>query len=478
MDQATPTTSQTQPSEHDLSVLKSAYGRKLHNTDVTYMLPADLAEHGRLDVQHEMLKSAAGLYLAPEAVQKALSPRPDGSTPRVLDIGAGSGSWAVDMAKEFPNAEVVGLDIAPVNPSSQPPPNCRFILGDCNTSLDDASYENAFDVIQARCIVSGVPDYRKFLRHVLKALKPGGVFLVLEGRMGCFDENHQPLGVQDENDPKYSWQHKMVCLALEGMVARNDQILYLDDIPGWLKDMGDAWEDIGDKPIWVPIGPWDKSSPALIFQGEAMRQNCLIFTESVQPLLFSRGHPKELVQTWAKNARKELEELPYKQWAKRASDTARSANPHRNFGRVIMDRSTVTKIQTPSREHDLSALKSVHGRNFHNTDALLLLGYVARHLRSRSSAHTADLAEHGRLNVQYEMLKSAAGGLYLAPEAVQKALSPRPDGPAPKVLDIGTGSGIWAVEMAKEFPHAEVVGLDIAPVNSSSYVVPEASTKR
>ncbi|KIO32947.1 hypothetical protein M407DRAFT_90895 [Tulasnella calospora MUT 4182] len=220
------------------------------------------------------------------------------------------------MAKEFPHAEVVGLDLVPVNPSSQAPPNCRFILGDCNTALDDPSYKSAFDMIQARCIVSGVHDYRKFIQHIWKALRPGGVFFVIEGRMGLLDEHRQQLKVRDEGDPDYSWQHKLVSLVGEAMEARNNQIKYLDSIPMWLKAMGDAWEDVGDQTIWTPLGAWNKSSPELVFQGEAMRENSLKYTESVQPLLLLQGYPKESVQKWVQNARKELEELPFKQWAR------------------------------------------------------------------------------------------------------------------------------------------------------------------
>ncbi|KAG8919177.1 hypothetical protein FRC00_011656, partial [Tulasnella sp. 408] len=247
-----------------------------------------------------MLKSATGgLYLAREAVQTALSPRNDGTIPRALDIGTGSGKWVTDMAKEFPHAEVVGLDLAPVNLSSEAPPNCRFIVGDCNTWLDDPSFESAFDMIHARCLITGVFDYRKLIQQIWKSLKPGGVFLVVEGRMGAFDEYRQPLKVGHERDSD-----------------RNDQLTYLDDIPAWLKAMNDAWEDVGEQPVWVPIGAWNKSSPELLFQGEAMRQNVLKYTESAQPLLLLEGHPKEAVEKWAQNATKEMEELPFKQWQK------------------------------------------------------------------------------------------------------------------------------------------------------------------
>ncbi|KAG8949411.1 hypothetical protein FRC00_008160, partial [Tulasnella sp. 408] len=201
----------------------------------------DLAESARLDLQHEILKSATGgLYLAREAVHRALSPRSDGTTPRVLDIGTGSGKWAIEMAKEFPHAEVVGLDLVPVNLSSDVPPNCEFILGNCETCLDDPSYESAFDMIHARIIAPDVFDYRGLIQHIWKALRPGGVFLAVEGRPGSFNENRQQLGDQDEDDP-----------------ARNDQLMYFEDVPAWLKDMEGAWEDVGDQPIWLTIGAWD-----------------------------------------------------------------------------------------------------------------------------------------------------------------------------------------------------------------------------
>lgn len=97
-------------------------------------MPADVDEHGRLDIQHETLKIQMGaLYYPVDLVRRILAPRPPGDqAPAILDIGTGSGecaihrskgasvtfcqgSWAVDMAEEFPHAEVVGVDIVPAN---------------------------------------------------------------------------------------------------------------------------------------------------------------------------------------------------------------------------------------------------------------------------------------------------------------------------------------------------------------------------
>lgn len=66
-----------------------------------------------------------------------------------------------------------------------------------------------------------------------------------------------------------------------------------------------------------------------------------------------------------------------------------------------------------------------------------------------------DMTEHNRLNVQHEMLKIKLGGLFLQPRAVQRALVPR-NGSIPAVLDVGSGSGSWVLDMGEMFPHAEI----------------------
>lgn len=36
--------------------------------------------------------------------------------------------------------------------------------------------------------------------------------------------------------------------------------------------------------------------------------------------------------------------------------------------------------------------------------------------------------------------------------------------PCYAVLDLGTGKGYWAIEMADEFSRADVIGIDMAPI--------------
>ncbi|HEU5383709.1 MAG TPA: class I SAM-dependent methyltransferase [Ktedonobacteraceae bacterium] len=63
-----------------------------------------------------------------------------------------------------------------------------------------------------------------------------------------------------------------------------------------------------------------------------------------------------------------------------------------------------------------------------------------------------DAQEQNRLNFQHHCLYSAIGNHYLVPL--------RPD--IATMLDVGTGTGIWPVEMTRLFPHAHIVGVDIS----------------
>ncbi len=63
-----------------------------------------------------------------------------------------------------------------------------------------------------------------------------------------------------------------------------------------------------------------------------------------------------------------------------------------------------------------------------------------------------DDEEIHRLDFQHFMLKAALGGLYRAP--IQRPHA---------ILDVATGTGRWAIEMAHAFPRATVTGLDLIP---------------
>ena len=76
-----------------------------------------------------------------------------------------------DFADEFPNAEVIGTDISPIQPTWVPP-NVKFELEDCNQewSFD----ENTFDFVNMRHLGGSVDDWYALFRNAYRVAKPGG----------------------------------------------------------------------------------------------------------------------------------------------------------------------------------------------------------------------------------------------------------------------------------------------------------------
>nr|BBH93673.1 hypothetical protein KTA_18720 [Thermogemmatispora argillosa] len=80
-----------------------------------------------------------------------------------------------------------------------------------------------------------------------------------------------------------------------------------------------------------------------------------------------------------------------------------------------------------------------------------------RYLQEQPYLLPKDLGEVNRLDFQHYVLRSVLRGNYLAPIG-----QPR------RILDVGCGTGQWAFELAHQFPHAEVIGLDLEQVKATT----------
>jgi len=130
-------------------VVGTAAGRRLEDGD-------------GLELHHQMLLLVQDgkLFRAPVANPQA-----------ILDVGTGTGAWAVDVADEFPSAQVIGTDLSPIQPSWVPS-NCRFELDD--VTLPWIYEENFFDLIHIRCLMGSIEDWTKLYSEAYRCLKPGG----------------------------------------------------------------------------------------------------------------------------------------------------------------------------------------------------------------------------------------------------------------------------------------------------------------
>lgn len=142
---------------------REVHGRTYQNfKDAEYWAPNDEAQNDGLDLHHHMM------YLLHD---NKLNLAPVENPQAVLDIGTGTGIWAMDFADQYPSAQVIGTDLSPIQPAWTPP-NCKF-------ELDDASQtwtypDNNFDFIHVRFMLGSIEDYVKLYREALRCLKPGG----------------------------------------------------------------------------------------------------------------------------------------------------------------------------------------------------------------------------------------------------------------------------------------------------------------
>jgi SAM-dependent methyltransferase len=149
-----------------------------------YVLPKDEAEIHRLDFQHYMLRYAMqGNYLAPI-----------GQPHDILDVGTGTGRWALEMAHAFPNANVIGIDLVEppvdanvgknVGKKKQPdirPPNYTFLTANVLEGLPFPGM--SFDYAHQRLLIGGVPAVRwpEVIAELVRVTRPGGWVEMGEG---------------------------------------------------------------------------------------------------------------------------------------------------------------------------------------------------------------------------------------------------------------------------------------------------------
>lgn len=76
---------------------------------------------------------------------------------------------ASEFADMHPSADVLGVDLSPIQPNFVPP-NCRFEVDDIN---QDWTYpENKFDFVHLRGLTGCIPDWTKFYEGAIKFVLP------------------------------------------------------------------------------------------------------------------------------------------------------------------------------------------------------------------------------------------------------------------------------------------------------------------
>ncbi|KAJ9615091.1 hypothetical protein H2200_001165 [Cladophialophora chaetospira] len=211
------------------------YHRYSSTVGADYPLPEDEIEQARSDLQHEMVRRTFNgkLYLAP------ITKEPH----EILDLGTGTGIWAIEMADANPQAQVLGIDLSPIQPELVPP-NLKFEVDDFN---DEWTYTQKFDFIHARALVGSSRDFPKIVRQAYDHLKPDGYLEMTDVQMPFLSDDGTMVGTNLE-----TWSNRQV----EACATIGVDTTAPSKYKQMMIDAG--FEDVQEYKFKWPVGTWPK----------------------------------------------------------------------------------------------------------------------------------------------------------------------------------------------------------------------------
>ncbi|KAI0130469.1 S-adenosyl-L-methionine-dependent methyltransferase [Xylariales sp. AK1849] len=209
-------------------------GRTYHGyKDGKYFLPNDAIEQDRLDVQH-----VAWRYY----MDGALAWAPISDPHDVLDIGTGTGIWAIEFADQHPNARVIGTDLSQIQPWGRHP-NVQWIQEDVED--DWAYFPHPFDYIHLRMMVTSFGDPQSIMRKIYHHLRPGGWTEYQEGSLDIFCQDTSTLGTSI---------HRWSLMVKNGARALGRDLEVAQKYKEWLMEAG--FVNVTERIIQVPGNTW------------------------------------------------------------------------------------------------------------------------------------------------------------------------------------------------------------------------------
>ncbi|KAK3989324.1 putative methyltransferase [Cladorrhinum sp. PSN332] len=264
-------------------------GRRYHAYKYgRYPIPNDDLEQNREDMKHAMMMELTDgkLFLAPIVGD-------NGGPQKVIDIGTGTGIWAIEMGDSFPGAEILGLDLSPIQPQWVPP-NVRFMVDDVE---DEWASGSGWDFAHFRGMALTLRDLQRACDQTFEHLKPGGWIEFQEsvGMPHCDDGSLPP---PDEDVLR---QFYLLCQEAVGKFG-------MDLNRG--ANVGEFLEKAGFVNITcvkrkVPVGVWPKDKTMRLV-GLYMREAALQSMPTLAKAFASMGIGAEEREVWGAKVREAL----------------------------------------------------------------------------------------------------------------------------------------------------------------------------
>ncbi|KAF8933535.1 hypothetical protein BGZ52_007382 [Haplosporangium bisporale] len=213
---------------------------------------------------------------------------------RILDSGCGLGEWTMEMAKEYPNATVYGVDINPnLFPSAQTPvpSNCLFTQSNILTRMSFP--ESYFDFVYQRFLYLGltVDDWPLALKELRRVMKPGGWIELFEPCMRVHRAGPRTRDVMQ-------WISRLL---------QEERGLDFDFAGEKMQQLCESaeigFENVKLERLSIPVGGWGGRV------GEAMAENMVLMFQNLQSVLLENdgSRPRDvgaqrafegMVQSW------------------------------------------------------------------------------------------------------------------------------------------------------------------------------------
>ncbi|KAK2787565.1 hypothetical protein FQN53_005014 [Emmonsiellopsis sp. PD_33] len=212
-------------------------GRRYHDYGSgSYKYPNDEREQERLDMVHfaTYLLLDERLFLAPFRPERK----------RVLDVGTAAGRWAIEMGEHYPEADVTGIDLSPIQPRWTPP-NVKFIVEDVE---EDWIEGEVYDFIHCRYMMGAIRDWPRLIEKFYRHLKPGGWVEFKDATIEVYSED-------DTVQPDYAITEMLRALS-EASTRLGVSLEYVPHVTTWMAEAG--FQNIDRHVAKMPIGTWPK----------------------------------------------------------------------------------------------------------------------------------------------------------------------------------------------------------------------------
>ncbi|KAF4446707.1 hypothetical protein F53441_9640 [Fusarium austroafricanum] len=256
-------------------------GRTFHSEkyNTEYFTPNDEQQRESIDITHHYLTMLLD----------------DKLTLKVLDVGTGTGIWAIDFADEYPNAEIIGTDLSPIQPNWVPP-NVKFELEDATTSWSWSG--NSFDLVHVRYLIGAIADWGALFKEAFRCCVPGdGFFESVEVNPTFLSDD----GTTDGASAMQTWNK----LFKEGSKAFGRNFCEVEGDVKLLHDAG--FVDVQVTDFKVPVGGWAKD-PKLRQVGQFLRATIENDIEGYTLMVWQQilGWPEDEYQMFLMDMRKAL----------------------------------------------------------------------------------------------------------------------------------------------------------------------------